>query len=261
MGALCTTMPADQREPDADSWYAVGQDHNRSGRYAEAVAAYSAALEIDPRHATARLGRGMALQRLGEHETAIHDFTEVIQSFPRWAGLCYAYYGRASSHHALGRLPAVVDDCNEALRSNPENLDALYLRGIALKHLDELERATEDMSGVIEADPTYREAYYTRGTLLMLEGRYEEALADLSTYLNLSSPTDEFAVGCHHLRGVAAFELGQHQAALEYFTLAIEAEPANASSYMRRSQVYRAMGDSERAEADFDKGRSLLRSS
>ena len=143
------TKPADDPNANGDSWYAIAQNHNCGGQFAEAVAAYSTALEFDPHHAKARLGRGLALQRMGEHEAAIRDFTEVIQRFPTWAGLSIAYYSRAGSYKALGQLTAAVDDCNQVMQSNADQIDALYLRGTALKELGDIEHAAEDLNAVI----------------------------------------------------------------------------------------------------------------
>jgi tetratricopeptide (TPR) repeat protein len=254
------TMPDDDPHANADSWYAIAQNHNCGGQFAEAVAAYSTALECDPHHAKARLGRGLALQQTGEHEAAIRDFTDVVQRFPKWAGLYITYYSRAYSYKALGRLTAAVDDCNQVMQGNPDHIDALYLRGVALKELGDFEHAAEDLNAVIEADPTYHEAYYARGTLFYMQRRWEEAIADLSDFLRHASPADGIVVDSHRLRGIAAFELGRNQAALEDLSLAIEANSTDASTYMRRSQVFKAMGDSDRAEVDFKKANSLLSS-
>jgi tetratricopeptide (TPR) repeat protein len=242
----------------AERWYQTGQRYNCAGQFEEAVVAYSTALESDPRHTKARLGRGLALQRLGDHEAAIRDFTDVLQRVSNRSASSIAYYGRACSLEALGRLTEAVDDCNQVLQSKADHIDALYLRGIAMKGVGNIERAAEDFSAVIEADPAYHEAYYTRATLFYMQGRWEEAIDDFSVVLRYASATDEIVVDSYRLRGIAAFHVGRNRAALADFLSAIEANPTDASIYMWRSQVYKAMGDSERAEADFKKATSLL---
>jgi tetratricopeptide (TPR) repeat protein len=245
-------------DSDADAWYRIAQNHNAAGQYLEAVAAYSAALERDPGHTTARLGRGLALQRMGMHEAAVDDFSEVIERYPEWEGMYLAYYSRALSENALQELEATVDDCNEVLRIKPDHVDALYLRGITLKALGDTERAIEDIDAVLVADARYREAYYSRGTLFYMMGRWEEAIDDFTSFLGSASITGEDVTNSYRLRGIAAHQLGQHAAALNDLSSAIERDPNSATTYLRRSQVYAAMGDSARAEADFNTGTSLM---
>ena len=244
-------------DADADAWYLLAQNHNTAGQYTEAVAAYSAALDRDPSHATARVGQGLALQHMGRHEAAVDDFSEVIERYPEWEGVYIAYYSRALSQSALQELEATVDDCNEALSVKPDYVAALYLRGITLKALGDTEQAIKDINAVLEVDATYHEAYYSRGTLFYMTGRWEEAIDDFTRFLGHSSTADDDATNCYRLRGIAAHQLGQYATALQDLSLAIERDPTSATAYLRRSQVYAAMGDSARAEADFKTGTSL----
>ena len=99
-----------------NSWYVMAQDHSRAKQDAEAIAAYSKAIELAPDHTKARCGRGLALQRIEDHEAALRDFEDVIQRVPQWAGIRYAYYSRAYSYRALGRLTEAISDCNQSLQ-------------------------------------------------------------------------------------------------------------------------------------------------
>ena len=245
-------------QPDnADAWYSTAQSHARDGEQAQAVVAYSSVLEHDPNHVKALVGRGMALQQIGEHEAAIRDFSDVIERTPQWAGLYVAFYCRACSQKALGRLEATIEDASRAIERNPNHIDALYLRGTVLKELGQTENAIEDLSVVLQADPNCHEAYYARGTLFHLRGRWQEAVDDFSAFLEYTPASDGIVTDCHRLRGIAAYELGQHEAALADLSAAIESAPTDATSYFRRSQVFQSMGDAERAKEDFTKATSL----
>ncbi len=83
-----------------DEAYNAAQDLAASGRCADAIVAYSVAISGNPDHVPARVGRGLAFQRLGEHLKALADFDHVISSYPDWHGAFIAYYSRAVSRQA-----------------------------------------------------------------------------------------------------------------------------------------------------------------
>src|SRR5260370_904922 len=100
----------------AEETYTAAQELAVSGRYAEAIEAYSLALGSAPRHVKARVGRGLGFQRLGEHARAIGDFDAAIAEHPDWAGTFVVYRCRAGSRKALGQHAQAIDDCDEALK-------------------------------------------------------------------------------------------------------------------------------------------------
>lgn len=82
---------------------------------------------------------------------------------------------------------AALDDLTEALERNPENVDALYYRGLVLFQLDRPDEALESFSQCIALDDQHAEALGARGVLHQKAGRYKEALADLQA-ANLTDP-------------------------------------------------------------------------
>jgi tetratricopeptide (TPR) repeat protein len=244
------------RSPDES--YEAARKFAASIRFAEAIEAYTAAIDGDSKHVKAWCGRGLAFQRIAEHVAAIADFDHVIHSFPTWAGTCMVFYERARSRRALGQNAAAVGDCNEALRRKPDLIDAIYLRGIAAKSLEQFDDAMSDMDVVLHVDPSYSEAYHVRGTLHNFQGNWRLALEDFTAALNHGIARTEYASVCYFFRGRAAQELGQHTFAVADFTTALEFDPNNASVYVRRWQSYRELGDSAAAEADLQKANRLL---
>ena len=88
---------------DADSWYTVAQQHNREARHAEAIEAYTRALDLEADHVKARLGRALASHRVGKYAEAISDCTVAITRYPDWAGIWVAYYTRAGAAARVGK--------------------------------------------------------------------------------------------------------------------------------------------------------------
>jgi tetratricopeptide (TPR) repeat protein len=250
-------MHADAVTPDES--YVLGQDLANSGKYSAAIVAYTSALNGKPDHVKARIGRGMALQRLGEHAKAIADFDEVISRYFDWPGASIVYYSRAASRHALGQTVGVIEDCDQAIRRSPNLIDALYLRGSARNALGDFEAAMRDMDAVLNADPTYYEAYRVRGTLHCVAHRWQPAIDAFTLAIRYCS-YPEGMHECTYLRGIANQELGDHPAAVADFARVIELAANHAGAYIRRSRSYRELGEFESAERDLQVGTSFMNS-
>ena len=241
-------MNHDHISPDES--YTAAQELAASGRYADAIAKYSLAIDGDPSHIAGRVGRGLAYQRIGEHSKAISDFDEVITCYPDWPGAFVAYYGRAVSQQALGQHLETVKDCDEATRRNPELADAIYLRGTAQKALGHIDAAVNDMDAVINLDPGYSEAYLERGKLSYFQHRWQRAVDDFTAAIENFGAGSQYLRECFYLRGMAAQELGEHRAAIADFTRTIDLVPNDGAAYLRRARSYHELG--ERASGDAD---------
>jgi Tfp pilus assembly protein PilF len=136
----------------------------------------------------------------------------------------------------------------------------LYLRGTLLKRKGELADAARDLDAVIELDRSYYQAYFVRGMLRQGQGQWKEAISDISLFLNFADTTKVTQWQCYMARGVASFELGNNTSAIEDLTTACMLSPQDGHAYLRRSEVYHAMGEISKAKDDFDKGKTLLNS-
>ena len=237
-----------------DEAYKAAQELAALGKYADAIVAYSTAIDGNPDHVTARVGRGLAFQRLGEHLKALADFDHVISSYPDWPGAFVAFYSRAVSRQALGRNEEAISDCTEAISGNAEHADAFYLRGMIRKALEQVESAISDMDAVLRIDPSYWEAYLERGKLNSLRQNWRQAVADFSAAMERDSSGRLNVRECLYLRGLAEQAIGDHLAAIADFTRTIELAPDDGAVYLRRSWSYREIGESALAATDIQAG-------
>lgn len=131
----------------------------QAGDAASAVTAYGKAIEsrkLGPEMlANALLNRGLAYQRLNEHEFAIDDYTAAMR----------------------------IDAMSGKLRAL-----ALYNRGLSYQRLERGALAIEDFTSALFLDSQFSHAYYSRGTLLRDSGQYLFALADFDKALRFSYP-------------------------------------------------------------------------
>lgn len=241
-----------------DELYTAAQELAALGRYADAIQAYSSAIDGDPGHITAHIGRGMAFQRVGEHTRAIADFDEVISGYADWPGAFVAYYSRAVSQQALGQNIEAVKDCDEAISRNPELADAIYLRGTAQKALGHIDAAVNDMDAVLNLDPGYSEAYLERGKLSYFQHRWQQAVENFTAAIEHFEAGSPYLRDCFYLRGMAAQELGEHRAAIADFTRTIGLVPNDGATYLRRARSYHELGERVSGDADFQVGTRLM---
>jgi len=131
----------------------------QSGDAEGAVTAYSQAIDsrtLPPEVlANALLNRGLAYQRLNEHEFAIDDYTAALR----------------------------IDALSGKVRAL-----ALYNRGLSYQRLERNSLAMEDYTSALFLDAEFSHAYYSRGTLLRDSGQYLFALADFDKALRYDYP-------------------------------------------------------------------------
>ncbi len=129
------------------------------GDAASAISAYGKAIEsrtLEPEVlANALLNRGLAYQKLNEHEFAVDDYTAAMR----------------------------IDAMSGKLRAL-----ALYNRGLSYQRLQRNALAVEDFTSALFLDSQFSHAYYSRGTLLRDGGQYLFALADFDKAVRFEYP-------------------------------------------------------------------------
>lgn len=148
---LCPEFEAHEAlVPPNTSW-----EHIARGRYLlrerspeEAIAAFDAALDLEPLSYWAHYYRGLATYRLKRH-------AESIESFSTCIGLSSApaecFYNRGLAHVALGQHDLAILDYGRALRLNPNLWAAALNRGVLYMEMMDYARAAADFRRATEA--------------------------------------------------------------------------------------------------------------
>lgn len=133
----------------ADQWYSLGVDLE-SAAPADARDAYSRAVALDPRHASARVNLGRWLQEDGHPELAIAEYRAALASQP---GHPTAAFNLGTALEELGRRAQAIEAYRRALDADDDfadahfNLARLYeqagKRSAALRHLKAYKLLTE----------------------------------------------------------------------------------------------------------------------
>jgi Tfp pilus assembly protein PilF len=142
------------------------------GRFAEAAAAYEAALRLRPGHAEAHNNLGVALAEQGRPAEAVECYDRALALQPRYAE---ANFNRGNTLKAQGHCDEAVAAYREALQMRPQWPGALNNLGLALVQLTRFEEARECYEQALRLMPRYAEAHNNLG--LCLQGMDQLDLA------------------------------------------------------------------------------------
>lgn len=163
----------------------------------------------------------------GDAETAVADYTKAIDSraLPPDV-LANALLNRGLAYQRLNEHEFAIDDYTAALRvdalSGKVRALALYNRGLSYQRLQRNALAMEDFTSALFLDGEFSHAYYSRGTLLRDSGQYLFALADFEKALSFNYP-DPARV---YVAEAATYEKLQRTAdARDALNKALEAKP------------------------------------
>ncbi len=176
------------------------------GRSGEAVAAFGAAIELNPRLANAYFNRGMVLESQGEGRfvEALSDYDRAIELEPhdaevyfRRGGLFFQYgdYTRAAADNT------VVLEMHDASGQSEALIGPLMARGLCYYQQERLDDAIADYSRAVTLDPRGAvEAYFYRALVFIDQEQALAARADLGAFLNLTPDAGgEMAAQAHEI--------------------------------------------------------------
>jgi len=121
----------------------VGNAHFVAQQYAEAIAAYTRAIEAAPRAARAYKHRGLAHARLGNAQQAYTDLSKAIELEPQDA---IAYNQRGIASFTAGNAPAALKDFAKAIELQPQLAEAHNNRGIIQRQMGDYRQAEKDFA-------------------------------------------------------------------------------------------------------------------
>ena len=201
-------------KPQAQADVREGTVSLRTWKIPQAIAAFTRAIETEPKYAEAYVKRGLAHYRAGQYKAAISDYTRTLD-LNRYHADVYA--SRGDAYRALGNIQQALADYSASLE---KRWNARVMRRRAETYFEQgtIHNAFADYSTVIKRQPS-AVAYYARG----------------NAYLRLSTESEE-----DRLR-LALADLNQ----------AIGLEERFAGAYINRAQVHAGLGEQASADADY----------
>jgi tetratricopeptide (TPR) repeat protein len=229
------------KELSAIDWFYKGYSLALSGNYIKAIEAFTKAIELNPKFATAFYNRGHLYGDIGKYNEEIRDYNRAIAINPKDAE---AYNNRGIAYGKLKEYQQEIRNYDKAIELNPNYEDAFINRGIAYRLLGKYEQAFRDINKAIELNPKSSSSYYTRGLLYGSLNDHQKAIKDFDKAISLNSKHVEAYV----FRSVAYIKMGIYDQAIKDTNKALELNPKEAGNYYyNMACIYSVMNDSNNA--------------
>lgn len=125
-------------------------------------------------------------------------------------------------HLTCGDRNKALDAFNDALRLNPQFVQAYIARGKLLAEMGEFDSALADLNFALRLQPTHAEGFAYRGFVLLSQGKPEESLPEFDMALRI----DPSYARVHYLRGQALRGLGNEMGADASIAMAYKLDPS-----------------------------------
>ena len=186
---------------DWTTYFERGLAYDKADQLEEAVANYTAAINLDQSRLFPYYYRGLVFSDMERHEEASEDFTNAIALQSDRADI---YYDRALSYHFLGDYESAISDFTKTIDLDPNYTRAYYSRGIDYGRIGEYQLAIDDYSKTILLSPDHVDAYNNRGNAYYRLEMYDEAIAEYNQAIALNPDYAD----AYHNRELAYEKLG-----------------------------------------------------
>lgn len=205
-----------------------------SGQVEAAIATADQALLLQPDAALIYHLRGIALDRASKLLEAIASFDQALElSLSPTAAL---WRDRGHTLCSLGRYAPALASYQQALKSNPDDVQALSAQGVLLANLRQSRAATKSCDRALALSPTSAEAWNSRGVLQSVAKQYPEALTCFDQAIALNAGLDR--AWCS--RGIALLQLEHYRDAIASFDQALQLQPFRVEAWKASAWTDRA---------------------
>ena len=203
------------------------------------------------------LGRG--LEEEGKFTQALDEYRKAIQGDPQSS---YLYVELANAYLRHRRFKEAVQEAENAIRLNPDNLDAhkilgqIYYTSIANEDLnrspassESLKKAIREYEAVVRIDPSDSSSLLSLSNLYRYDGNTEKAIETLKKYLEMV-PSSE--AGLANLAQIHS-DQGKFKEAIDVYKKALEVNPESPRILEQLAYTYEQSKDYKNAIETYQK--------
>lgn len=230
----CTAASVDEHLKHGDSFLA-------DKKVAEAIVAYRAAVQADPRN-------GRAHQKLGEAYLLNRDFSQAFREFVLAADVMpddiQAQLRAGQVLSLVGQFEDAKGRADRVLNKEPNNVQAHILKGNALAALKDFSGALTQIQEAIKTDPTSGTGYSHLGSLQLARGDLKQAEAAFKRAIDIDSKSAAPRLALANLY----WSSGRQSEAEEQIKTAAALEPTNVLPNQALALLF--LGTNRTAEAE-----------
>ncbi|WP_341525070.1 tetratricopeptide repeat protein [Nostoc sp. UHCC 0302] len=181
----------------------------------------------------------------GDFKGAIADYTQAIRLNPNYLN---AYFGRGVASYNLGDNKRAIADYNQALKINPNYANAFINRGVSRSALGDKQGAIADYNQALKIDPNYANAYINRGIVRSALRDNKGAIADYNQALKINPNYAK----AYYNRARTRSLLRDQQGAIADYNQALRINPNYALAYYGLGYAYAGLGDNKQAITNYN---------
>jgi tetratricopeptide (TPR) repeat protein len=215
------------------------------GDYSGALKYLTLATDANPSSIEAWYYRGMAFQKLGQHEKAIACFDEALRLHPVFFE---ALNDIGLSLNEIGRSNEALERLNKARTLNPLSWQVNYNCGLVLGKLKRYQEEIESYDRALLLSPREAGVLANRGVALSELGRDKEAIEWFDKSLAINPRNAETLTN----RGAAMDKLARYEDALDAYRRALSIAPDYPEAHWNRAISRLLLGDFENGWKDYE---------
>lgn len=159
--------------PNPIAYNNLGIAYSKSNKNADAIAAFTSAIELDPKYAEGFCNLSAAQRMVGKLQAALHSADQATLIQPDFAA---GWNNRGNVLYDLRRFDEALLNYEKAIQLKPNDPELYRHHGDALREVGKMEEALSSYGLSIRLDKSYVEAYTNRGNVLWRLKRLDEAL-------------------------------------------------------------------------------------
>src|SRR5688572_467153 len=225
-----------------DGWFMLGTEYYKAGKFTEAIAQYTRALELKPDYDLAIINMANAYRRMGRDDAALAGYERYITIDPMNA---FVRYQIGEIYLDQGNQARAETEFAEALAIDPKLASALVATGVIAYQRGQLPQAEQRFKDALALKADVRLAHFNLA--LIAEARGDDAAADAEYRTEIDRhPTAYKAI--FNLGRLKARK-GMSAAAIELYKKAVETNPEFAEGFFYLAKALldegKSLGDAE----------------
>lgn len=237
---LCATL-CQQRSDDPHAWFLMSAIHAQLGEYADAEQCCLKVIDLAPGLPVVYFNRGLALQQLKRTEEAIVSFRDAIRFQPDFVD---AHINLGDALRDVQKAEQACHAYRAAAKLRPD-IPAIHTRlAIALRESGDLTGAERSLQQALQIDSKHIPAMLELGRLKIQRRQYPEAIALFREVLSLNRACKE---ACLQIGGIELIR-GNFEAAVESYQKILEFAPEDIGTRLLVTRMLASHGLLKRAE-------------
>jgi len=158
-------------------------------RFSAVQPAQAAVPPVERASASNHVAKGFAFQRNRQYAEAVAAFEAAVREQPDYSD---AHHGLAQAQRETGELGAALSNHDRAIELEPGRHDLYWERGVTCQRMKDYDAAISNYKACLERKPTFANAHLGLGEVYRELGNLTESLSHLNQAIALKPDSDWF---------------------------------------------------------------------